>query len=189
MNVEKLISPQDLAELVTLDALTGKMTWRERGRRWFEHLGADADRAMASWNTKHAGGPAFDHMTGNGYRHGGLLNEKLLAHRAVWALSTGRWPTATIDHVNGNRQDNRIENLRDVPHVQNCRNQPLSKANTSGVTGVSLVRGRGKYVATICVDGKTVHLGKFATLAEAAHARQAANAAHGFHDNHGRTAA
>lgn len=183
--IESLVSPRDLADLVELHA-DGKMTWRSRGKKWFAHLGADAGRAMASWNTKHAGKPAFAHKTGAGYLHGGLLNEKLLAHRAVWALSTGRWPVATIDHINGNRQDNRICNLRDVPHVSNCRNQPLRNVNTSGFAGVSLDKRNGKYAASICVNGKNVHLGKFETLAEARLARDAANIKHGFHANHGR---
>lgn len=188
MNVEGIVSPRDLAELVELHP-SGAMTWRTRGKKWFAHLGADADRAMASWNTKHAGRPAFAHTTGAGYFHGGLLNGKVLAHRAVWALSTGRWPAATIDHINGNKKDNRPCNLRDVPHVSNCRNQPLSKGNTSGVTGVSIDRRSGKYAAHISVNGKTVHLGKFETLEEARLVRAAANAHHNFHPNHGRTQA
>lgn len=144
---------------------------------------------MASWNTRHAGKPAFAHRNGVGYLHGGLLNEKLLAHRAVWCLTTGRWPSETIDHINGNRRDNRICNLRDVPHAHNCRNQPLSKVNTSGFTGVHFDAARNKYAAHITVDGRTLHLGRFDTLADARLARQQANTKHGFHNNHGRQAA
>ena len=188
MNVEKLINPQQFAELVELQE-DGLMTWRRRDPHWFSHLGPDAQRAMASWNTKNAGKPAFSHRMGAGYLHGGLLNKKLLAHRAVWCLATGRWPTATIDHINGNRKDNRICNLRDVPHAENCRNQPLSRASTTGFTGVSFNRERNKYDAHIVVNGKTMHLGKFASLADARRARQQANARHGFHDNHGRASA
>ncbi len=188
MNVEKLITPRQFAELVDLHD-GGVMTWRRRGLEWFAHLGDDAPRAMASWNTRHAGKPAFAHKCGPGYLHGGLLGEKLLAHRAVWCLATGRWPTATIDHINGNRQDNRICNLRDVAHAQNCRNQPLSKVNTSGFTGVSFDAARNKYAAHITVDGRTLHLGRFDSLADARRARQQANTQHGFHSNHGRQAA
>jgi hypothetical protein len=188
VNIEKRVSPRDLAALVQLHD-GGKMTWRPRGLELFSHLGSDAARTMASWNTQNAGRPAFANKAGAGYLHGGLLNEKLLAHRAVWALSTGCWPTATIDHINGDRMDNRISNLRDVAHVQNCRNQPLSRINTTGFTGVHFDSARGKYAAHITVDGKTVHLGRFATLSEAMVARQSANAKYGFHENHGRKAA
>lgn len=188
MSLEKVISPRQFAELVELHD-GGLMTWRARGLEWFSHLGTDAERAMASWNAKNAGKPAFAHRAGAGYLHGSLFNKKLLAHRAVWCLATGRWPTATIDHINGNRQDNRICNLRDVAHQQNCRNQPLSKVNTSGFTGVSFDAARNKWTAQITVDRRTLHLGRFDTLAEARRARQQANTKHGFHANHGRIAA
>lgn len=188
MNVEKIVSPRQFAELVELHE-GGLMTWRRRGPEWFAHLGDDAQRAMASWNTKHAGKPAFAKRGGPGYLQGGLLNEKLYAHRAVWCLATGRWPAGAIDHINGSRHDNRICNLRDVPHVQNCRNQPLSKVNTSGFTGVHFDVARNKYAAHITVDGRTLHLGRFDTLAAARLARQQANTKHGFHNNHGRQAA
>lgn len=188
MSVEKLISPRQFAALVQL-CDGGFMAWRARGAEWFRHLGPDAGRAMSSWNTRHAGKPAFAHRAGNGYLHGSLLNQKLLAHRAVWCLATGRWPNATIDHINGNRTDNRISNLRDVDHVQNCRNQPLSRGNTSGFTGVSFDANRNKYAAHITVGGRTLHLGRYDTLAEARIARQQANTKYEFHANHGRIAA
>jgi hypothetical protein len=188
VSVETRITPRQLAEMVELlDG--GLMKWKPRGMQWFLHLGTDAQRAMASWNTRHANKPAFAHCTGNGYLHGCLFNEKLLAHRAVWCLATCHWPTATIDHINGDRQDNRICNLRDVAHVQNCRNQPRSKVNTSGFTGVSFEAARNKYAAHITIAGRTLHLGRFDALADANRARQQANTKYGFHKNHGRVSA
>lgn len=188
MRVEMLITAAQLHELVDANLQDGTMTWRQRDAKWFAHLGPDAQRAMSSWNTKNAGRPAFAQPNGSGYLHGGLFNGKLLAHRAIWALANDSWPTATIDHINGDRRDNRLCNLRHVEHVDNCRNQPRSSANKTGVTGVWFDQARRNYSASIMVLGKTIHIGRYPTIEAASSARAAANVAHGFHPNHGRKA-
>lgn len=115
-----------------------------------------------------------------------IFGEKVCAHVVVFALHRGRWPVETIDHINGDRCDNRPVNLRDVPHIQNMRNQPLSRASTTGVTGVSFDRPRQKYEAHITIRGKTIHLGRFSEMGAAVRARKRAEVKHGFHENHGR---
>ena len=94
------------------------------------------------------------------------------AHRLAWLFATGEWPKETIDHINGDRGDNRIANLRDVPRRINCENQRKARSvNRVGLLGVSRATGNrpGKpYTAFIGVRGKSVGLGYFPT-AELAH--------------------
>lgn len=170
-----------LRELVFLNKDTGDLIWRDRPRAYFK-----TEMSWKTWNTKWAGKKAFNTRSGNGYLHGALFNKKIFAHRVVYALLYGEWPSKTIDHIDGNRTNNRPSNLRNVEHQTNCRNQPISAANTSGVTGVSFDSNRGVYEAYITVDAGKVSLGRFPTLGEAKDARLAANLQFGFHANHGR---
>lgn len=97
------------------------------------------------------------------------------AHRVAWKLVTGKYPEATIDHINGNPKDNRWCNLRDVSQRTNCRNiSKPRKHSSTGVLGVS-PRG-GKYRAQITVDGVSVYLGLFPDTGTAKAAYDAAKA-------------
>jgi hypothetical protein len=96
------------------------------------------------------------------------------AHRLAWLYTNGAWPKGEIDHVNGRRADNRIVNLRDVTRQQNNANQGKIKNNSSGIKGVSWDKTKNKWSAKIGVDGKTVNLGRFASVADAAAAYQRA---------------
>jgi len=123
----------------------------------------------------------------NGYREIRVNYKRHYAHRLIWAYFNGAIPEgAQIDHINHDSTDNRIENLRVVSHQNNHRNQSIRRNNTSGVTGVG--RERGKWVAKIMVDGKSISLGRFTELKEAVEARLEANKLYGFHDNHGKLA-
>jgi hypothetical protein len=68
-----------------------------------------------------------------------LDGQKAYQHRVIWKMEHGTDPEI-IDHINGNPRDNRLENLRSVSHRVNIQNSNLSKANTSGVKGVSTHR-------------------------------------------------
>lgn len=86
------------------------------------------------------------------------------AHRLAWLYVYGKWPDNLIDHVNGNRSDNRIENLRDVSKSVNAQN--LKKANSdnrTGLLGVGKVTGSDKFMARIHINGRTTYLGCYAT--------------------------
>lgn len=108
-------------------------------------------------------------------------------HRIIWMMVYGHWPDE-IDHINGNKQDNRLCNLRNVTHRENLRNVRKSKNNTSGVTGVSWSAYHEKWAARIKTDYKLLHLGVFINKEDAIAARKAAEVKHGFHENHGRSA-
>jgi hypothetical protein len=90
------------------------------------------------------------------------------AHRLVWLYVNGAWPTHSIDHINGIRDDNRIENLRDVPQKVNGENRRQAQRNNqSGYLGVSWNRSRGKWAASIRTDRRLKHLGWFDSPEEA----------------------
>lgn len=97
---------------------------------------------------------------------------RLLGHRLAWMLSNGPIPDGMqVDHINGDRKDNRLENLRLVSHTGNQQNQTRPHVSNvgSGIMGAHLEKRTWKYVARIKDNGKSIHLGTFKT-AEAAHA-------------------
>ena len=79
-----------------------------------------------------------------------------------------------VDHINGNKLDNRRCNLRICTQHHNSMNHSVRKNNTSGVTGVTWYKGRNKWHASIMINGKNKHLGYFNTLEEATEARKQA---------------
>jgi hypothetical protein len=110
----------------------------------------------------------------------------MLAHRVAWALHYGEWPSDQIDHVNGDKTDNRLENLRIVTAQGNAKNRSLRSDNTSGHVGVYWVRETKKWSAQIKVDGRQKTIGSFESLEDAVKARKAAEDLNGYHANHGR---
>lgn len=107
-------------------------------------------------------------FNGKGYIRIGIDGRLHRAHRLAWLYVTGEWPKDQIDHINGDRGDNRLANLREVNNAENQHNLRKARAdNTTGFLGVS--PRYGKFRAYIMVDGKNKHLGCFPTP-EAAHA-------------------
>lgn len=93
-------------------------------------------------------------------------------HRLIMERHLGRYlkEDEVIDHINGDRLDNRIENLRVCTRKENVRNQRLHKNNSSGYKGVVWDKQRSKWIAQIMVDRKHLFLGRFETVLEAAKA-------------------
>ncbi len=94
-------------------------------------------------------------------------------HRLIFLMHHGYLPEM-VDHINGVRTDNRIENLRAVTPQQSAFNTSKHKRNTSGYKGVSFSKQKGKWAATICYGGKHTHCGFFNTPEEAGRAYEAA---------------
>ena len=93
-------------------------------------------------------------------------------HRVIWALHNGKWPEHEIDHINNIRDDNRIENLRDVPHRQNQLNLPLRKDNKYGCKGIRWRSDKNRWQAYATVLGKFKSIGHFETKEAAMEARK-----------------
>lgn len=106
-----------------------------------------------------------NHMNGTdayGYIQLGYKKKMYKAHRVIWAIVNGEFPKGYIDHINGNRTDNRIKNLRVVTHQQNIHNQQkINKKNKSGYTGVCWNKKSAKWQSCISVNRKTIYLGVF----------------------------
>lgn len=110
-----------------------------------------------------------------------------LAH-LVWVAEHGSWATDDLDHINGDKLDNRITNLRVVDNALNSRNSKMFSNNTSGYTGVSYTSREGKYSAYVWHNQKKHACGNHHTAEAAADARQALIDAHpewGFTERHG----
>jgi hypothetical protein len=108
-----------------------------------------------------------------------------LVHRLIWRYHNGDIPAGmVIDHINGVHTDNRIENLRCVTRTENQRNMRRPKNNTSGRIGVYRVGKR--WMASITVANRSVHIGMFDLFEDAVTARAVKEKQLGFHPNHGR---
>lgn len=141
-----------LREMLSYDDATGHFVWRVTR---YSHRGAvrPGDRA-GSPDTK-----GYWSVWANGRRY--------LAHRLVWLFKTGVWPRGQIDHVDGNRLNNRFENLRLASASQNSANAKRRCDNSSGFKGVCWDRSRGKWMAYITVHGRRKTMGRY-------HSREAA---------------
>lgn len=112
---------------------------------------------------------AFSTRLTAGYKAGMFNGVKLLAHRVVWALHHGSWPKQWLDHINNDRTDNRIENLREVDAVLSNHNREFKQP--FGYRGVSMHPLSSRYKAMVYKDGKQYYLGTFDTAEEAARER------------------
>lgn len=106
-----------------------------------------------------------------GYRGICVDRKKYRAHRLAWLYVYGYFPEHEIDHINRDRDDNRIGNLREATRLCNARNANIPISNKTGIAGVAIDTERNKYLAYIQVNYKHKNLGRYNTLAEAAKAR------------------
>ncbi|EBN6978918.1 HNH endonuclease [Salmonella enterica] len=125
-------------------------------------------------------------INGNGYLQTSVSGENVLVHRIIWEMHNGKIPNGMeIDHINHDRTDNRIENLRIVNHKDNHKNVSMQSNNKTGVCGVCFIERCNKFRASIKVDGVTIYLGYFSSIDDAKNARKKANDRFNFHKNHG----
>lgn len=183
---QPLPSQEVLLKLLRYDKATGKLYWNTRPLEFFTAEGHTAAHSRAKWNSRWAGKEALTKIN-IGYRCGRLLYQYVLAHRVIWKMVTGQEPVE-IDHISGNRADNRWDNLRDVDTATNRKNSARRSDNTSGQVGVYWDKSHDCWCASIQSANRVVYLGKFNSFDEAVAARKAAEPEHGFHPNHGRTA-
>jgi hypothetical protein len=150
------VTAEQLRSLLAYDPETGWLTWRETKGR--------AMRGAVAGTMAH------------GYRLIRIQSRRYAAHRLAWLYVYGEWPEADIDHINGDRADNRIANLRKATRAENQQNRAIDHANTSGYPGVTYDKARQKWKAHIRKMNKTVNLGRFESAAEAGRVYLAAKA-------------
>lgn len=176
-----------LQELLRYDPATGQLFWKKRGTEWFTDGANSADHNAAKWNARFAGKEAINSKSAShGYCDGAILGVGVLAHRVAFAISYGRWPVG-VDHIDGDRRNNRLTNLREADQAENMLNSKIRRDNKSGEAGIWQLRSGG-WRARIKVRGQTEDLGKFSTKDAAIAARKEAQHRLGFHQNHGRLA-
>jgi hypothetical protein len=134
---------------------TGVFTWRWRSD------------AQTRWNTHYAEQVAGS-KNSNGYIIIHIGDRRYRAHRLAWLIATNAWPKNLIDHIDMDRSNNRLSNLREATHSQNKANRCKPSHNKSGYKGVSWSRTTNKWLAQIVVDGRPIPLGRFDDVEEAA---------------------
>lgn len=183
MAPKELPEAELLRKLFEYDPETGVLLWRPRPPEMFDQ--EHREWAAQIWNGRCAGKPALNLSSAQGYKVGAIFGSKVKAHRVIWKLVTGEEPNR-IDHINGDRGDNRFANLRSVDHLRNCHNQATPTHNTSGQVGVTWNPSRLQWCASIKVAGKPHFLGYHDDFVDAVEARKTAERRFGFHENHGR---
>lgn len=151
-----MITREDVLSRLSYDGETGEFTWRIRPAKSI------------------TAGSKAGYRSHRGYIQIGLMGKMYLAHRLAWLYVHGEWTPHDTDHINGDKSDNRIANLRPAYRFQNEGNKPRNALNTSGVKGVSWCSFGHKWRACIKVDGKTRQLGRFGRIEDAAEAYRAA---------------
>jgi len=151
-------------EFLDYNPETGKFRWKFRDRKYCKD-----DRSWKIWNSKNAG-----NSTGNphhsGYQVIIIFKKRYQAHRLAWLYVYGEWPENDLDHINHIKDDNRIENLRDVTNSQNHMNRSIQTGRTSQYKGVSWHKRDQKWMAQIKINGKKKYLGYFTIEEDAAKA-------------------
>ena len=176
-----MLDQKTLKELLHYDPDTGVFTWLPREPSLFKSYSL-----WASWSSARLGKPPG--CLKEGYLVIGIGLDLYKAHRLAFLWMTGSFPNDKTDHINGVRNDNRWSNLRDVSPEQNAHNLARSKANSSGITGVSWMSKTSRWRAKISSNKAVVFLGDFEDKFEAICARKSAERKYGYHPNHGRKA-
>ena len=163
-----LLPPETLGNLLSYDECTGGLFWRERQLCLFNAtFGRSQEHSCAQWNARHAGAEAFISKDTHGYKNGKIFGKTYLAHRVIIAITSGQWPDFDVDHINGDRSDNRIENLRCATRRQNSFNRKVRRESSSGVKGVSRAQTGKKWVARIQASGERLQIGRFGCITAA----------------------
>lgn len=186
MRVKSLPDADLVRRLVRYDRLTGKLFWLPRSDSSL-FSGPRALNLMGVWNARYAGKEAFNKLSIGGYLVGKLLGESFASHRIAWLIETGEEPEF-VDHISGDKTDNRLTNLRSVSWSENTKNKPKPSNNKSGTIGVHWVPRSMRWRAFMSLGRKVVLQREFADLQDAVIARREAEIMHGFHPNHGRAA-
>lgn len=170
-------------ELLDYNSDTGILTWKVRDEKYFSETN-NPYRQKERWNNRYAGKEAYSSIDANGYKVGSILGIHCKAHSIIWLWSKGEWPKI-IDHIDGNKTNNKLENIRSVSVQQNSRNRKKPISNSSGVIGVTKFGKRWR-VRIKDNKGKMIDLGIVENISEGKILRKKAEEKYGYHENHGR---
>jgi hypothetical protein len=158
-------------ELLTYELVRELFDYKDGGLYW-----------KSSRNGRGWAGDRFGRVHMDGYRNGYVHGLTVSEHRLIFLLHNGYYTENQIDHINRDKSDNRIENLREVSYSCNAKNCGLSVRSKSGVTGVTPnPRGNGWRVR-VSIDGKLNHLKTCKELGEAVIVRWKAEVKHDYPD-------
>lgn len=149
--MSELLTQEALKQLLSYNRETGVFTW------------------IGSKNTRVKNGSVAGSTDSSGHIQIKVNKKGYAAHRLAWLYECGSFPLMQIDHINGNRTDNRIDNLRDVSASVNSQNKRIatSQNKTSGLLGVHWSKAANKWVAAIKLQNKTKYLGVFVSKEDA----------------------
>nr|WP_278374559.1 HNH endonuclease [Brucella anthropi] len=158
-----------LRDILHYDADTGILFWKQRPSKYFSDTPTRNKEGHAKWwNGRFAGKRACKSDGHRGYLRVSIFREEYPAHRVIWAMVHGAWPTKSIDHIDGDKANNRTSNLREATTAENNKNRaPHGK---SQYRGVSWRTRQNCWVSAIKTDGKVSFLGCFKEEIEAAKA-------------------
>jgi hypothetical protein len=147
----QILNQAKLKELLDYSPDTGGFTWRVNRAR--------TAKANAPAGTKN----------NVGYIRIIVCGKQYSAHRLAWLYVHGEWPVGEIDHINRDKADNRLANLRQVTRSENCQNKDPAK-----LPGITWHKATSKWQARIKINQKLIHLGVFADIVDAKNARKQA---------------
>lgn len=173
-----------LRKILRYDHETGKLFWSKRDLSFFSHC-KEPQKMCKTWNSRYLNKEAFT-ATSKGYKIGSVFDQYMRAHIVAWAIFYGYVPHLEIDHKNGDRSDNRIENLRMATPRQNRRNMKKRSDNKSGFCGVSFCKKSKKWRAQVSGLNKRHDLGRFERKECAISAVMQKRKELGYFEGHGR---
>lgn len=142
-----------IAPILGYEPASGRFFWKCDRR-----MGRTGKGHVVAVSGSDAGGISSD----TGYVQIRVAKKKRFGHRLAFLLMTGSWPVGQVDHFNGDRSDNRWENLRDVPQPVNAQNLRSARADSKLVVmGVQFHQKKRKYAARIRIGGRSKCLGYF----------------------------
>lgn len=151
----QILTQKILKEKLIYNPVSGRFTWVKSNSR--------SKGAISGWQEP------------GRYTRVNIAGKLYYAHRLAFLYMTGVFPVADIDHINGNKSDNRWGNLRQATRSQNLVHRRVRKDNVLGIKGVAFAKDRSKFRAKVWENGKTKYIGQFDTveLAEACYQKHA----------------
>lgn len=149
-----------------------------------KYLDYNPDTGIFKWKLQKSNnikkGDKAGTLYNTGYTMIGINKKNYLAHRLAWLYVYGKFPKNGTDHINRNKSDNRIENLRDVNQLENMKNKSKYKNNKSGIIGVNWHKRDKKWMVQIQINNKKIHFGCFELKVDAIKVRKQAEIKYNF---------